>query len=297
MKIRKAVIPAGGLGTRFLPATKAIPKEMLPVVDTPTIQYIVEEAVKSGIEDIVIITGRTKRAIEDHFDKSAELEVRLDDAHKDAQLAQMEAISNLANMIYVRQKEPLGLGHAVMTAREVIGDEPFAVLLGDDVMTGEKPALAQLIEVFNEYDAPVVGVKAVPWTHTNKYGIIRAESAGEHLSRVEGLVEKPQPDKAPTNLAVMGRYVLTPEIFDILKETGKGVGGEIQLTDALDTLCTQRPMYAWELEGRRYDVGDKQGFLEATCEFALANPELKGPFARYLKQLVAQLEGEDIEQN
>lgn len=296
MKIRKAVIPAGGLGTRFLPATKAIPKEMLPIVDTPTIQYIVEEAVRSGIEDIVIVTGRTKRAIEDHFDKSAELERTLARSGKEAELAQMEAISNMANMIYVRQKEPLGLGHAVLTAREAIGNEPFAVLLGDDVVTGEKPALAQLLEVYGETGSPVVGVKRVPRDQTNKYGIIKAKPAGERLFSVEELVEKPHPDRAPSDLAIMGRYVLTPEIFDILAQTERGVGGEIQLTDALSELRTRQKMYAREFEGRRYDVGDKQGFLEATCEFALANPELRGPFARYIKELAAGLTGLEDEQ-
>lgn len=292
MRIRKAVIPAGGLGTRFLPATKAIPKEMLPIVDTPTIQHIVAEAVKSGIEDIVIITGRTKRAIEDHFDKSAELESTLQRTHKEDQLAEMEAISNMANMIYVRQKEPLGLGHAVLSAREAIGDEPFAVLLGDDVVAGETPALAQLIEIYNRFDAPVVGVQRVPWDQTNKYGIIAAQPEGERLYRVEDLVEKPDPRNAPSDLAIMGRYVLTPEIFDILAQTEKGVGGEIQLTDALCELRSRQPMYACEFEGRRYDVGDKLGFLQATCEFALANPELRDGFAAYIRQLAAGLEEE-----
>ena len=292
MKIRKAVIPAGGLGTRFLPATKAIPKEMLPIVDTPTIQYIVQEAVDSGIEDIVVITGRTKRAIEDHFDKSAELESNLDRTHKDAQLAQMEAISNMANMIYVRQKEPLGLGHAVLTAREVIGDEPFAVLLGDDVVAGERPALAQLLDVFKQYEGPVVGVQSVPWSDTCKYGIVKGKAEGPHLYQVEELVEKPAPEDAPSNLAIMGRYVLTPEIFEILEKTERGVGGEIQLTDALETQRRKQTMYACEFAGQRYDVGDKLGFLKATCEFALANPDLRQPFAQYIQELARGLEGE-----
>lgn len=290
MRIRKAVIPAGGLGTRFLPATKAIPKEMLPVVDTPTIQYIVQEAVASGIEDIIIVTGRTKRAIEDHFDKSAELEATLSRTHKEAELAQMQAISDMANMIYVRQKEPLGLGHAVLAAREAIGDEPFAVLLGDDIVAGKKPALAQLLEVYEETASPVVGVKRVPKDQTNKYGIIKAEQEAERLFLVEELVEKPEPERAPSDLAIMGRYVLTPEIFDVLARTERGVGGEIQLTDALSELRRQEKMYACEFEGRRYDVGDKLGFLQATCEFALANPELRDSFARYLRELSAGLE-------
>lgn len=293
MRIRKAVIPAGGLGTRFLPATKAIPKEMLPIVDTPTIQYIVEEAVKSGIEDIVIITGRTKRAIEDHFDKTAELEDTLRRTQKEKELAQMEAISSMANMIYVRQKEPLGLGHAVLSAREAVGDEPFAVLLGDDIVAGEQPALSQLLDVFSQYGAPVVGVQQVPWEETRKYGVIKGSPAGERLYRVEGLVEKPDPAAAPSNLAIMGRYILTPDIFDVLAETERGVGGEIQLTDALNTLQSRQPMYACEFGGRRYDVGDKLGFLEATCEFALTNPELRDPFARYVRQLAKRLEEDE----
>lgn len=290
MKIRKAVIPAGGLGTRFLPATKAIPKEMLPIVDIPTIQYIVREAVKSGIEDIVIITGRSKRAIEDHFDKSAELEDILEKTHKEHLLREMHEISNMANMIYVRQKEPLGLGHAVLTAKAAVGREPFAVLLGDDVIAGEDPALRQLLDVHEKHGGCVVGVQKVRHEDTCKYGIIRGRSEGERLYRVGGLVEKPDPEEAPTDLAVLGRYVLTPEVFDVLEHTGRGVGGEIQLTDALNEMAAKEPLYACEFTGRRYDVGDKLGFLTATCEFALENEELQRPFAAYLRELISRME-------
>lgn len=292
MKIRKAVIPAGGFGTRFLPATKAVPKEMLPIVDTPTIQYIVREAVGSGIEDIIIVTGRSKRAIEDHFDRSAELEDLLEKKHKRRLLEEMRGINHMANMIYVRQQEALGLGHAVLTAKPAVGDEPFAVLLGDDVVEGKRPALAQLLHVYEERKGCVVGVQRVAHEETRKYGVIRGRQLEDRVYEVAGLVEKPDPDEAPTDLAVLGRYVLTPEIFDVLEHTERGVGGEIQLTDALNEMAGRAPLHACEFEGRRYDIGDKLGFLQATCEFALRNTELRAPFAAYLQKLAKDLEEE-----
>ena len=292
MRIRTAVIPAAGLGTRFLPATKAQPKEMLPIVDKPTIQYIVEEAVASGIENIVIITGRSKRAIEDHFDKSVELEGALSDKGKDDLLEELENISNLANIIYIRQKEPLGLGHAVLTARPIVGDEPFAVMLGDDVVAGEKPALRQLMDAYASSGSTVLGVQRVPLRETSKYGIIRPGVSDGPMYKVEGLVEKPRPEDAPSNLAIMGRYVIAPGIMDILADTKRGSGGEIQLTDALDAMRRVENVYALEFEGRRYDVGDRLGFLQATCEFALNRDDLREPFREYLLELSRSLEGE-----
>lgn len=294
MKVRKAVIPAAGLGTRFLPATKAQPKEMLPIVDKPTIQYIVEEAIASGIESIVIVTGRSKRAIEDHFDRSPELVQTLEEHGKTQLLDQMSDIENLADIIYVRQKEPLGLGHAILTARTAIGDEPFAVLLGDDVVTGEEPALAQLIRAYEQTGETTIGVQRVPESQTSKYGIVavdaKAEGPDGRLHKVEGMVEKPDPSEAPSDLAIMGRYVIGPEIMDILAETKRGKGGEIQLTDALDELRRREGVYAYEFEGKRYDVGDKLGFLQATCEFALSRDDLREPFTAYLKDLVSKME-------
>lgn len=290
MKIRKAIIPAAGLGTRFLPATKAQPKEMLPIVDKPTIQYIVEEAVKSGIESIVIVTGRSKRAIEDHFDKSVELELSLEQHGKLELLDEMEEISNMADIMYVRQKEPLGLGHAILTAREAIGHEPFAVLLGDDVVEGRVPALAQLIEAFDKSGSSIIGVQRVPMAETSKYGIVDPGRSDGRMHQVRGLVEKPDPADAPSNLAIMGRYVIGPEIMDILAQTERGKGGEIQLTDALDTLRRRQNVYAYEFEGKRYDVGDRLGFLKATCEFALSRDDLRGPFRSYILELAKELE-------
>lgn len=292
MKIRKAVIPAAGLGTRFLPATKAQPKEMLPIVDKPTIQYIVEEAVKSGIESIVIVTGRSKRAIEDHFDKSVELELSLAQHGKLELLNEMEEISNMVDILYVRQKEPLGLGHAILTAREAIGHEPFAVLLGDDVVEGKVPALAQLIRAYEESGSSIIGVQRVPMSETSKYGIVDPGKSEGRMHQVRGLVEKPDPDDAPSDLAIMGRYVIGPEIMDILAETERGKGGEIQLTDALDTLRRRQNVYAYEFEGKRYDVGDRLGFLEATCEFALRRDDLHEPFRKYILDLAKTLEAE-----
>lgn len=286
--IRKAIIPAAGLGTRFLPATKAMPKEMLPIVDKPTIQYIVEEAIASGIEDILIITGRNKRAIEDHFDHTPDVELLLKQKGKLELLNLVQDISNMVDIHYIRQKEPRGLGHAVYCARKFIGNEPFAVLLGDDVIVSEKPCLKQMMEVYEQQGGSILGVQRVAKEEVGKYGIVEpGVSLDERTVKVNSLVEKPHVDRAPSDIAVMGRYIIEPEIFDILEQTDPGAGGEIQLTDALKVLATQKSVFAHIFEGKRYDVGDKLGFLQATVEFALARPDLGSPFADYLVQLVA----------
>ena len=290
MPVRKAVIPAAGLGTRFLPATKAQPKEMLPLVDKPTIQYIVEEAVQAGIEDILIITGRNKRAIEDHFDRSVELEVALNDQRPEL-LKLVQDVSELVDIHYIRQKEPRGLGHAVWCARKFIGDEPFAVLLGDDVVRSEVPAIRQLMEVHEATGGSVLGVQEVPADQVSRYGIVRPEPVEDRLFRVRDFVEKPAPHRAPSRLAVLGRYILVPEIFEVLERTEPGAGGEIQLTDAIRALATRQPVYAYVFQGRRYDVGDKLGFLEATVELALERPDLGPAFRDYLVRLVQRLAG------
>ncbi|MDW7648097.1 MAG: UTP--glucose-1-phosphate uridylyltransferase GalU [Nitrospiraceae bacterium] len=289
VEVRKAVIPAAGLGTRFLPATKASPKEMLPLVDKPLIQYAVEEAVASGIEDIIIITGRGKRAIEDHFDRSVELEENLKSSGKAQLLSQMRHISTLANFCYVRQPEALGLGHAVLCAQRLIGNEPFAVILGDEVIDAPVPGLAQLIHAYKKRQGAILGVQEVPDHEVNRYGIVSPRTIAAGIHRVEGLIEKPSPDKAPSNLAVIGRYVLPPEIFSILRKTTPGKHGEIQLTDALRELAKQSPMFALEIQGQRYDAGDKLGFLIATVEFALKNPSLGPDFGEYLKTRLTSL--------
>jgi UTP--glucose-1-phosphate uridylyltransferase len=289
MTVRKAVFPAAGLGTRFLPATKASPKEMLSLVDKPLIQYAVEEAVASGIEDIIIITGRGKRAIEDHFDRSFELEENLRSNGKLDSLKEVEGISQLANFCYVRQSEARGLGHAVLCAQHLIGDEPFAVMLGDEIIDAPVPGLAQLIEVYHSKKGGVVGVQEVPDHEVNRYGIIKPKALKTGLFRVESIVEKPARVDAPSNYAVIGRYVLPPAIFPILRETKPGKNGEIQLTDALRTLAAQSPMYAVEVKGSRHDAGDKLGFLIATVEFALRNPRLGPAFSEYLKELKPRL--------
>jgi UTP--glucose-1-phosphate uridylyltransferase len=286
MKVRKAIIPAAGLGTRFLPATKAQPKEMLPIVDKPTIQYIIEEAVASGIEEILIITGRSKRAIEDHFDKSVELELELKSKHKDDLLQQVEYISNLAEIYYIRQKEPKGLGHAISCARTFVGNEPFAVMLGDDVVDNDVPCLKQLIDVFDEYKTTVLGVQEVAPENVDKYGIVKGMHIEDGVYKVKDLVEKPEVGKAPSNIAILGRYIITPKIFEILENTAPGKNGEIQLTDALKELVSQEAMYAYTFKGKRYDVGDKLGFLQATVEFALKRDDLKEQFLSYLKGIV-----------
>ncbi|PTX53728.1 UDP-glucose pyrophosphorylase [Melghirimyces profundicolus] len=283
-QVRKAIIPAAGLGTRFLPATKAMPKEMLPIVDKPTIQYIVEEAVQSGIEEIVIVTGRSKRAIEDHFDKNYELESNLVEKKKDDLYKMVQDINNLVNIYYVRQQQALGLGHAIWCARGFIGNEPFAVLLGDMIIDGEVPCLRQMIEVYNRHQSNVVAVKPVDWEEVGKYGVIDGHKVDFKVNRIRNLVEKPK-HNPPSNLAIMGRYILEPEVFDILAETKPGVGGEIQLTDAMQELAQQQPMYSYAFEGTIYDVGSKLGFLEATIQFALKNQELGDHFREYLKML------------
>lgn len=289
MKVRKAVIPAAGLGTRFLPATKAVPKEMLPIVDKPTIQYIIEEALASGIEDVLIITGRTKRAIEDHFDRSIELELNLEKGGKQALLEEMQAIGEV-RLHYVRQKEPKGLGHAILCAKQFVGNEPFAVLLGDDVVDNDYPCLKQLIDVYDAKGGSVLGCQTVPKEKVSSYGIVASSDIGEErVFQVNDMVEKPAVEEAPSQLAVLGRYVISPEIFAILEETKPGKGGEIQLTDALKVLAKQEKMYAYDFIGRRYDVGDKQGFLEATVETALKRPDLRDKFAAYLKGIAEKL--------
>lgn len=283
--IRKAIIPAAGLGTRFLPATKAQPKEMLPIVDTPAIQYIVEEAIDSGVEDIIIVTGKHKRAIEDHFDKSVELELMLEEKGNQQLLEMVQRVSNLADIHYIRQKQPLGLGHAVLCARKFIGNEPFAVLLGDDIIHGKSPALKSMIEIYEQYQTSVIGSMEVPHDEVDRYGIISpAEENG--IIKIQDLVEKPQPDKAPSNLAVIGRYIIEPEIFTLLEHATPGKGGEIQLTDALRILNQQKQMVAYRLEGTRYDIGDKFGYIKATVDFALERTELQDQVRDYLQQLV-----------
>jgi len=291
MNVRKAIIPAAGLGTRFLPATKASPKEMLPLVDKPLIQYAVEEAVASGIEDIIVVTGRGKRAIEDHFDRSVELEENLKGNGKGQLLSQIRHISNLANFCYVRQSEALGLGHAVLCAQHLIGDEPFAVMLGDEIIDAPVPGLAQLIHTFKKKGGAVIGVQEVPHHEVNRYGIVSPRTVREGLHQVQDLVEKPSPSDAPSDLAVIGRYVLPPEIFFILRKTKPGKQGEIQLTDALKELARKSPMYALEIQGQRYDAGNKLGFLIATVEFALKNPSLGQEFGEYLRQRIRPVGG------
>lgn len=288
MKVKKAIIPAAGLGTRFLPATKAQPKEMLPIVDKPTIQYIVEEAIASGIEDIIIISGRGKRAIEDHFDKSYELEETLLKKEKMEMLAEIKGISNMANIHYIRQKEPLGLGHAIGCAKHFIGDEPFAVLLGDDIVQSETPCLKQLINVFERYNSSVVGVQLVPDEDVSKYGIVspKSTSVEDGVIHVKDLVEKPKLEDTPSNYAIMGRYVLRPEIFQILDELVPGAGDEIQLTDAIKKLNENQVVLAYEFSGDRYDVGDKLGFVKATIDFALQREYLRTDVLNYLEKIM-----------
>ena len=285
-KVRKAIIPAAGLGTRFLPATKSVPKEMLPIIDKPTIQYIVEEAVASGIEDIIIITGKGKRAIEDHFDIAPELEQNLIAKGKLDTLEQVQYSSNLANIHYVRQKEPKGLGHAVWCARNFIGDEPFAVLLGDDIVQSETPCVKQLINQYNDTGSSIIGVQQIPYEETHRYGIIDPDGKEGRRYKVSNFIEKPAPGKAPSNLAIMGRYVLTPEIFDLLENQETGAGGEIQLTDAIQKLNEVQTVYAYDFEGKRYDVGEKIGFVKTTIEFALQHEDLRNDVLNVLKDIV-----------
>jgi len=299
MKIKKAVIPAAGLGTRFLPATKAQPKEMLPIVDKPAIQYIIEEAVQSGIESIIVVTGRNKRSIEDHFDKSIELEKTLAESGNEEMLKTVRDISQMASIHYIRQREPLGLGHAVLCARQFIGNEPFAVLLGDDIMVSDKPAIRQMIDIYEVFDTEMVGVQPVTPPDVRKYGIVslrpntRRQDAGEALW-VQDLVEKPPVEEAPSNLAVLGRYILEPSIFPILERLQPGKGGEIQLTDALKEVCREHSLLALRLAGMRYDVGDKLGYIQATIKLALARPELRSGLLAYMDELLLEEKQADI---
>jgi UTP--glucose-1-phosphate uridylyltransferase len=285
MTVRKAVFPVAGLGTRFLPATKAQPKEMLPLVDKPTIQYVVEEAVASGLDELVLVTGRNKRAIEDHFDAAFELEYYLQDRGKTEELAQIRTISELATVSYVRQKEPLGLGHAILCARTLVGGESFGVFLGDDIIVSATPCMRQLLDVYARYQGPVVAVMRIPGSDIGRYGVIQPRPVGGNVYEVLDMVEKPAPADAPSDLAIIGRYVLTPDIFPILAETTADARGEIQLTNGLRTLRERRPIYAVEFEGTRYDTGDKLGFLKATVAFALARPDLGADFRAYLQSL------------
>jgi UTP--glucose-1-phosphate uridylyltransferase len=288
MQIAKAVFPAAGLGTRFLPATKAQPKEMLPLVDKPLIQYVIEEAVASGIRNITIVTGRGKNAIEDHFDVSYELERVLEERGKEDQLREVRQVSNMINVSYVRQKEALGLGHAISVARDSVGNQPFAVMLGDDIIDSEVPCMKQMMDLFEKLQASIIATCEVPRSEISQYGVIRGfpvEGFNGRVYRVQDVVEKPSTSEAPSNLAIIGRYILTPEIFGVLEKTRTGRGNEIQLTDGIRLLLEQQPVYAYMFEGTRYDAGDKLGFLKATVEFALRRTDLGGDFREYLKTL------------
>lgn len=285
MKIRKAIIPAAGLGTRFLPATKAMPKEMLPILDKPTIQYIVEEAVNAGIEDIIVITGKHKRAIEDHFDNQKELEMILEKKEKTELLKKVQYSSELANMFYVRQKEQKGLGHAIWSAKQFIGNEPFAVLLGDDIVQSETPAIKQLMEQYDRTKKSIIGVQTVNEDETHRYGIVDPINSNHRLFSVRKFVEKPNIGTAPSNLAIMGRYILTPNIFDYLEKQEIGAGGEIQLTDAIENLNSDDCVYAYDFEGDRYDVGEKLGFVKTTIKFALNDKEMSKDITEFIKSI------------
>jgi UTP--glucose-1-phosphate uridylyltransferase len=285
-KVRKAVFPVAGLGTRFLPATKAQPKEMLPLVDKPVIQYGVEEALASGADYIIMVTGRGKNAIEDHFDRNVELEAFLQQRKKHAQAEEIRKISDLIKVAYVRQGEPLGLGHAVLVARDLVGNEPFAVILGDDVIDARPPALQQMIDVFDRVDGPVLAVERVPMKDVSSYGVIDGEPMGNGIYRIKDLVEKPRREDAPSDLAIIGRYILTPDLFDVLASTTVDGTGEIQLTNGLRQLLKQRPLYGYQVDGVRHDTGNKLGFLKAVVYFALRRPDLSEPFAEYLRGIV-----------
>ena len=283
MRVKKAVFPVAGLGTRFLPATKSTPKEMLPLIDKPLVQYVVEEAVASGIEQILFVTGRGKRAIEDHFDIAFELESLLYEKGKDLELHQVREIAEMANIFFVRQKEALGLGHAILCAREFVGDEPFAVLLGDDIIDAQQPCLSQLLDVYESYRAPVLALKQVPMENISAYGCVRANFLTNRVFEVLDLVEKPSRSEAPSDLAIIGRYILTPDIFPILANQEPGAGGEIQLTDALKSLALQESIYGCRFEGMHHDCGDKLGFLKATVDMALKRSEFNGAFEAFLR--------------
>lgn len=285
MRVRKAIIPAAGLGTRFLPATKAMPKEMLPIVDKPTIQYIVEEAIESGIEDIIIVTGKGKRAIEDHFDNSFELEQNLFDKGKFELLNEVQKSSKMVDIHYIRQKEAKGLGHAIWCARKFIGNEPFAVLLGDDIVQAEKPCLKQMIEQYDRYKSSIIGVQNVPGEEVSRYGIVDGREIENRVYSVIDLIEKPKKEEAPSNIAIMGRYILSPMIFEILNNQKPGASGEIQLTDAIAKLNSTEAVYAYDFEGTRYDVGEKIGFIKTQLEFALQREDLREELIDYLMRL------------
>ena len=289
MKVKKAVFPVAGLGTRFLPATKSTPKEMLPLIDKPLVQYVVEEAVAAGIEQILFVTGRSKRAIEDHFDISFELEALLYDKGKDAELSQIRDIADMVNIFYVRQKQALGLGHAILCAKEFIGTEPFAVLLGDDIIDAEKPCLGQLLDVYNKYRGPVLALEQVPMENISAYGCVKANTITDRVYEVVDMVEKPKQEDAPSDLAIIGRYILTPDIFPILEKQEPGKGGEIQLTDAIRKLAKDEAIYGCRFEGTRHDCGDKLGFLKATVDMALKREEFNGDFAEFLRKRICKL--------
>ena len=289
MKVRKAVIPAAGLGTRMLPATKTVPKEMLPLVDKPVLQYIVEEAVAAGIEDILIVTNRAKSAMDDYFDYYPELERRLVAGGKEKELEEVRKAADLANVFYVRQKETKGLGHAIWRAKRFVGDEPFAVLLGDDIMRAKRPVIGQLIQAAEKYDAPCVGVQQVTTEAIQKYSSVKVSTLEERIFDVHDMIEKPTPEQIFSNYAILGRYVLTPDIFDILENQAPGYGGEVQLTDGLKTLCGRRRMVACDFDGRRYDTGNLKGFLEATIDFALEHPETGDWLKDFLKDKASRL--------
>lgn len=287
MKVKKAVIPAAGYGTRLLPASKAIPKEMLPIVDRPTIQYVIEEAIEAGIEELLIITSKDKQELEDHFDKNLELEMVLEEKEKYGIKKEVDRISNMIDIHYIRQKEQKGLGHAISCAETFVGDDPFAVILGDDLVVSQKPAIGQLMEVYEEKEAPILGVQDVPEKDVDKYGIVKYKEKEGKTYLLDDMIEKPAIDKAPSNLAILGRYVITPDIFPIIENTPPGKGGEIQLTDALKNLAEKRKVYAHNFRGKRYDVGNKMGFLKATVEFALNREEFADEFEDYLKNLLS----------
>jgi UTP--glucose-1-phosphate uridylyltransferase len=284
MQVKKAVFPVAGLGTRFLPATKSTPKEMLPLIDKPLVQYVVEEAVAAGIEQILFVTGRSKRAIEDHFDISFELESLLYDKGKDAELSQIRDIAEMINIFYVRQKQALGLGHAILCAKEFVGNEPFAVLLGDDIIDAEKPCLGQLLDVFRKYRGTVLALEQVPLENISAYGCVKANTISDRVYEVVDLVEKPKREEAPSDLAIIGRYILTPDIFPILQKQEPGKGGEIQLTDAIRTLAKEEAIYGCRFEGIRHDCGDKLGFLKATVDMALKREEFNSEFELFLRE-------------
>jgi UTP--glucose-1-phosphate uridylyltransferase len=285
--IKKAILPAAGLGTRFLPATKASPKEMMPIVDKPLIQYAVEESLSCGIEDFIIITGKYKRAIEDHFDTAYRLEEKLRSSGKETMLKELNKLNNI-NLAYIRQRVPLGLGHAILCARPFVKDEPFAVILSDDVIDPEYPLLKEMIKVYEKKKYPVIALQEVPWSEVHRYGIVDGKPEGG-VYKIKNMVEKPAPDKAPSNLAIIGRYILTPEIFGILEKQKPGAGGEIQLTDALKSIVKKTPVYGYLIKGKRYDAGDKLGYLQATVDFALKNKELSEGFKKYLVEKVRDL--------